>query len=1542
MIRRVCSYFPPVSPACPSSALRAPAALAPRLLRSLHECLTGPRGGAVRASGSPAAPQAPCSLPPAPQAPDISPLELGGPPSAARRASCGLWSVRALTERMSVCIRRPMDTATAADTPSAAEPGGNSDAATQSAVRAARKTEIAGAQASSDAACQLPSSGLEVADAPAPLPGESVGAASASAAPSCEESARAERRSWELSAPELADARSVKWPPGHGHGISLACFGVQRTEGVPAQRRVHESLVQRCDHLKEGDECLCLDPRDGQQWLATIKKVTEHHALVHYKGWSKSTDSWVTRDKLAVKPAPHVLERIKQYNEHSKLRHSGAPKNQLSVSQPRATNGPSRGIETGTALEGREIRSRMRGVEMYRMPSMRYPHGQWRAVYMMGNQKQFIGGLFSSKEEASKAWAEREEKRVAAGAASVANRADKDALSVPPPPRTAAGQGSKFSEGGALGARVSVDMGCRRRSGLVTAWIGPKMLYQIRLDGDDGKLVHLGIPDKRVQLLKSATTKAGSASKMAASATESGEEHTSVLKLLGGGSVMDEMQDICDTASHDHVLGGHALQLARLRHLATSCDNHGIYLCPEGMNGSMEDVQYALQMALHHKLKSEHGESVEASGGGKGESSDKHGRTLDDDDEDKRYSGVRSRKSGTKEEREFNKWEAFIEFGNESHILGYYARRAEAARAWDMAAKRILPRNTPLNLSDSREFLPCQELKETISRIMLSLAACGGVRAVPSADKHGNSATIPMPAPAGRIGQPRMDRKLKDGKRDKMAFLKLHARRNINPSHKKKQLFGAGGASKEGARRSSRHQPEGRRSQAGGLVELSQQNLRRREKISRPTLKAGDTEADATGLHSASAEEAAADRAAPSSALPAADTADSCTSAPTSSVSAMASLVTTASSSSTPSQLVVPPPPPPPLSASMQASLNLLPSQLAAAISQLPAALQFMATAAAATSAAAAAQTSTPVILPTPVVLPTSHASLPASLLSPQAQDAEGSGSAITAAAEHAKTSPTASSSDATADTGADIACDTAAESTTAESIPTPPEFQQDAAATGVLRCARGSPACKTSAAVAGTGTKDGEAKLSRAVESLVEAKEVRDEESSALLPPECDAAQMGAEDVTRAENRSAQIERERQRQDRDKERKAKAEVSAQKEKERKRQARLAAQAQRAAARLNPVQPVVPNDILVKEESIASRRTSEQRARKKKRIFGADEENDNTVCRSSTSSSSDAKRICKGGGSRSRSKGGRDEVGANKKVKSGMEQLLEPVLPAYTSLGAKCEVESNGEWWDATVAARYKDRLRISYVGGDSGDDEWLVPEEHWFLVPEDHWCSRMRAVQEGDASSQSYRGVEPSDGGLWCSVVRMFPHVVDRKALQKRFHDRAGCPAAGTDAQRHREGLEYDAAEKSAEDVRCAGANQNRTGDPDFSAMDTAAGKQFGDDASGGEGRRADGGSALNPAATDRILLGTFTSARKAAQHYDCVMLECVSVDYSADMCLNLDSSRDYFLQCKANGRTIFPDSIDAATREMIKDVFLAQCLSPMPNPRSAPQAPC
>ena len=214
---------------------------------------------------------------------------------------------------------------------------------------------------------------------------------------------------WELSEEELAAARKVEWPPFHGQKITMASFGcdesAQQLE-APAQRRVHESLVTKCDDLKAGDECLCLDPRDGQQWLATIKKITPHHVQVHYKGWSKSTDSWVTHDKLARKPSPHVLERIKQYNHHSKLKNSGTPKNQLSVAQ-RAGEPSSGWLHTGEALAAREMRSRLRGVEMYREASSRYPDGQWRAVTIVGNQKQYIPGIYPSKEEAHKAWLDR-------------------------------------------------------------------------------------------------------------------------------------------------------------------------------------------------------------------------------------------------------------------------------------------------------------------------------------------------------------------------------------------------------------------------------------------------------------------------------------------------------------------------------------------------------------------------------------------------------------------------------------------------------------------------------------------------------------------------------------------------------------------------------------------------------------------------------------------------------------------------------------------------------------------------------------------------------------------------------------------------------------------------------------------------------------------------------------------------------------------------------------------------------------------------------
>jgi len=76
------------------------------------------------------------------------------------------------------------------------------------------------------------------------------------------------------------------------------------------------------------------------------------------------------------------------------------------------------------------------------------------------------------------------------------------------------------------------------------------------------------------------------------------------------------------------------------------------------------------------------------------------------------------------------------------------------------------------------------------------------------------------------------------------------------------------------------------------------------------------------------------------------------------------------------------------------------------------------------------------------------------------------------------------------------------------------------------------------------------------------------------------------------------------------------------------------------------------------------------------------------------------------------------------------------VQPAYTSHGAPCEVEWAGDWWSATVAAKYEHTLRVSYVGGTSDDDEW---------IPEHQWSSRIRAVQEDeqdDGVSQSYGGL--------------------------------------------------------------------------------------------------------------------------------------------------------------------------------------------------------
>jgi len=553
--------------------------------------------------------------------------------------------------------------------------------------------------------------------------------------------------SWERSEEEVAAAGQVEWPPAHGHAISLACFGCeQRSEGAEvaaAQRRVHESLVHKCDHLKAGDECVCLDARDGQQWLATIKKLTENHAQVHFKGWGKSTDSWVTRDKLALKPSPRVLERIKQYNRHSKLKHTTTPKNHLTSSQARPTESDCSETDGGRGLEGREIRSRLRGVEMCRPACGRHPKGKWRAVSRDANRKQDFGS-FDCKHEAGKKWTDSQEKAVTclasgaraaskkfgieSGAQATDDLSQTARLAVSTPEL-----GSTSSQGSALGARVSVEVGGKRYDSSVVGWIGTQDLYQLRTDGKPhapSRLIHLPIPHKRVfdktgSLFK---TVPGGISRGIVEDGLAAHLEQSVLLLMGGRRVVDEMQDLCDTVPASHFVAAHALQLARLRHLADACGAHGVYVSEAGLHASVEEVRHALHMALHlamlpPKLSQEATTEAE--------------REAAEEAPNVRYSGVRQRKSGSKLDREFNKWEAWVEIGGQTHILGHFARKFEAARAWDMAAMRLLPRTTSLNLSDSRRWLASAELVKTIQHITVSASTCDGYR------------TVPLPAGAG-------------------------------------------------------------------------------------------------------------------------------------------------------------------------------------------------------------------------------------------------------------------------------------------------------------------------------------------------------------------------------------------------------------------------------------------------------------------------------------------------------------------------------------------------------------------------------------------------------------------------------------------------------------------------------------------------------------------------------------------------------------------------------------------------------------------------
>lgn len=97
----------------------------------------------------------------------------------------------------------------------------------------------------------------------------------------------------------------IKWPHSGGYSFDVKNFEASDSDEEPRDNDVRiffATTIEEQKSLAVGDECLCLDSRDGQQWLATIKKKTELHALVHYKGWSKTCDDWVSLSSISPKP----------------------------------------------------------------------------------------------------------------------------------------------------------------------------------------------------------------------------------------------------------------------------------------------------------------------------------------------------------------------------------------------------------------------------------------------------------------------------------------------------------------------------------------------------------------------------------------------------------------------------------------------------------------------------------------------------------------------------------------------------------------------------------------------------------------------------------------------------------------------------------------------------------------------------------------------------------------------------------------------------------------------------------------------------------------------------------------------------------------------------------------------------------------------------------------------------------------------------------------------------------------------------------------
>eukprot|EP00960_Hanusia_phi_P006530 186792-Hanusia_phi.AAC.1 len=518
---------------------------------------------------------------------------------------------------------------------------------------------------------------------------------SAQAQPCADSPARVE-------APRCVTQEHLKhdFPPATGQKIDMSCFGGEGSETVTGVSRVHPVLVQGSTGLGKNDECLCLDPRDGQQWLATIIELNKNNAKVHYKGWSKSCDDWVTVDKISPKPTNDVLERIKLYNDHSK-QISGNSKLQPNQGKP-ADSRPCDGKasvgedkEENVQVPSQALfRSRVRGVELCSKPTKSFPRGQWRVVRMRNKQREVVG-TYNSKEEAAQAKAlQREEdgevsRNIGAAGTTFLN-VDQDTLD----------EAVSF-----LGAKILLD--CKKNkpktSGQVTAWLSSKNVYQIRLDNKSRTVVNLPIPSKRLTVV----------SKSEGTSHVITEED--VLRPLGQ---LEEVQSLCDTFPYRNFVGSFGLELARMRALCRFCLAEGILVSPCIAHAPIEDVVNCLHRCLESAGCVSYKKLVSKGAGKQAGQADDFPSSEDDGvpvslklDMCK---GVREIEGG---ENEVNKWEAFLEIDGREYVLGQFAVLKEAARAWDMAAIRLLPRGTEHNLPDSHEFKPEKELFKTLKEI---------------------------------------------------------------------------------------------------------------------------------------------------------------------------------------------------------------------------------------------------------------------------------------------------------------------------------------------------------------------------------------------------------------------------------------------------------------------------------------------------------------------------------------------------------------------------------------------------------------------------------------------------------------------------------------------------------------------------------------------------------------------------------------------------------------------------------------------------------